>query len=250
MSHIRIKYCGFTRKKDISTAINYDIDALGFVLFRNSIRFITAEQWGTLTITLPILIQIVGVLVALPLFAVRKVHRRITFSTLQLHDDLSEHSHFNLGSQSQSSWFAVVSVKDADIQLNLGDACKSQQPNCHFRGLGVDSYVGSYGGSGKPFCWTCLPAIGIQNLMVSGGLKIGSVIQFAQLQGIYQLDVSSGIEMRTVCGLKSRNKMKNLVSTIRLNSNGHYVLRRAKDSTFSIWKLWGRICSRGSQLCC
>lgn len=250
MSRIRIKYCGFTKRKDVRTAVNHNINALGFILFRNSIRFVTAEQWGNLTNKLPILIQIVGVLVALPLFAVRKVHRRITFSALQLHDDLSEHSHFNLGSQSQSSWFAVVTVKDAGIQLDLGDACKFQQPNYHFRGVGLDSYAGCYGGSGKPFRWTCLSVIGIQNLMVGGGLKIGSAIHLTQFWGIYQLDISSGIEIRTACGLKSRNKMKNLVSTIRLDRNGHYVLRRTKDSNFPIRRLWWRICSRGPQLCC
>ena len=49
----RIKICGLTREQDVDAAVAAGADAIGFVLYPKSPRFVTAQRAGELTRRLP-----------------------------------------------------------------------------------------------------------------------------------------------------------------------------------------------------
>src|SRR5262245_34305926 len=51
--HTRIKICGLTREEDVDAAVEAGADAVGFVLYSNSPRFVPVERAAELASRLP-----------------------------------------------------------------------------------------------------------------------------------------------------------------------------------------------------
>jgi phosphoribosylanthranilate isomerase len=60
---VRVKVCGITRVEDALSAIKYGADAIGFVFWAKSARYVTPEQARLIAAEIPAFISIVGVYV-------------------------------------------------------------------------------------------------------------------------------------------------------------------------------------------
>ena len=49
----RIKFCGFTRSQDVDAAVSLGVDALGFVFYASSPRYVSPEVAATLISRMP-----------------------------------------------------------------------------------------------------------------------------------------------------------------------------------------------------
>ncbi|MDD5037639.1 MAG: phosphoribosylanthranilate isomerase, partial [Methylococcaceae bacterium] len=86
---VRIKICGITNSEDALMAVEAGADALGFVFFQGSPRFISPEQAADVIRCLPPFVQTVGLFVNEELAMVNSVAGQCGLDLVQLHGDES-----------------------------------------------------------------------------------------------------------------------------------------------------------------
>jgi phosphoribosylanthranilate isomerase len=59
----RVKFCGFTHQDDVAQAVALGADALGFVFYGPSSRYVSPEHAQTLTRSVPAFVTRVGLFV-------------------------------------------------------------------------------------------------------------------------------------------------------------------------------------------
>lgn len=84
-----IKICGITNLDDALSAIDAGANALGFVFYSKSPRYITAEAARTIVDQLPKTIEKVGVFVNENVESVRDIAKQVGLTAVQLHGDES-----------------------------------------------------------------------------------------------------------------------------------------------------------------
>src|ERR1035437_3355221 len=86
---VRVKICGITRLEDALMAVEAGADALGFVFFRGSPRFISPENATAIILSLPPFVQTVGLFVNEEPATVNEVADRCGLDLVQLHGEES-----------------------------------------------------------------------------------------------------------------------------------------------------------------
>lgn len=215
MKHVRLKYCGFTNSKDITNAVNAGVNAIGLIFGKESIRSVTPEQGIRLLRNTPTLVQVIGVFAGLSSLVFLSTTKRIPTNVVQLHDNLPEQLHYNLGSQFRGQWLFVVVLRRNVTTLDIQTTLKFLWSSAFFRGIVLDSLTKSHGGYVRSFDWTLLENIRANGLLIGGGIKVANVTGLLK-HNVDQLDIASGIETEDECGMKNNRKMKNLVSKIQM----------------------------------
>ncbi|MEY3991856.1 MAG: hypothetical protein RIS04_619, partial [Pseudomonadota bacterium] len=85
----RIKMCGFTREADVDAAVQAGADAVGFVLYDKSPRYVSAERAGQLAARLPAFVTPVLLFVNASSDEVAVASAKVPGATLQFHGDES-----------------------------------------------------------------------------------------------------------------------------------------------------------------
>jgi phosphoribosylanthranilate isomerase len=101
-------------------------------------------------------------------------------------------------------------MKSADL-LECEQQYRTASP--YFSGLLLDTWVDSYGGSGKVFDWSLIPAELAHQAVLSGGLNVQNVTEAVVSVRPFAVDVSSGIE--SAKGIKDAALMHAFVSAVR-----------------------------------
>ncbi|MBE0630079.1 MAG: N-(5'-phosphoribosyl)anthranilate isomerase, partial [Burkholderia vietnamiensis] len=83
------------------------------------------------------------------------------------------------------------------------------------RGLLFDTLVPDYGGSGKVFDWSLIPAELAHRAVLSGGLNAQNVGDAIRRLRPFAVDVSSGIEVAGAKGVKDHARMAAFVRAVR-----------------------------------
>src|SRR6476469_198265 len=83
----RIKICGLTREQDVDAAVEAGADAVGFVLYAKSARFVTAQRAGELASRLPPFVTPVLLFVNETVENVRAACALVPHAALQFHGD-------------------------------------------------------------------------------------------------------------------------------------------------------------------
>ena len=73
MTRTRIKICGITREEDLAAAVAAGADALGFVFYPPSPRYVAPQRAAELLALVPAFVTRVGLFVNEPAAAVRAV---------------------------------------------------------------------------------------------------------------------------------------------------------------------------------
>ncbi len=87
MTRTRIKICGITREQDLDSAVAAGTDALGFVFYGPSPRYVIPEQAARLVARVPAFVKTVGLFVNAPAAEVSAVLDRVPLDILQFHGD-------------------------------------------------------------------------------------------------------------------------------------------------------------------
>ena len=86
---IRIKVCGITRLQDALCAVESGADALGFIFYRKSARYIDPEEARLIIEQLPPFVDVVGVFVDKEREEVEEIVRYCRLGYAQLHGEES-----------------------------------------------------------------------------------------------------------------------------------------------------------------
>ena len=199
----RIKICGLTREADVEAAVEAGADAIGFVFYPASPRYVTAQRAAELARRIPPFIDIVGLFVNEAPAGVRAACAALPINLLQFHGD--EDAAYCR--QFARPWLRAARVRPG---LDLVEFARSFHDA---RGLLLDAFVEGYGGGGHVFDWTLIPPDLPGYLVLSGGLQVANVGDAIRRVRPAAVDVSSGVEVSK--GIKDHDKMHAFVAAVR-----------------------------------
>lgn len=199
---VKVKICGITNIDDAREAVRAGCDALGFVFYKKSPRFITAQNAARITSKLPAKIKKIGVFVNAGEQAIKIIARQCALDMLQFHGD--ERPQFC----NRFSGFKVIKAFRTGRRIDI-DRIKSYHTYAY---LFDTCRSAAFGGTGKKFDWSLLRPIRSRikkPIFLSGGLNDRNVRQAIAMLHPDWVDVSSSVEMRP--GRKSAKKISAFV---------------------------------------
>jgi phosphoribosylanthranilate isomerase len=208
----RIKLCGLSTPADISHAIDLGADAIGLVFYPPSPRSVSVAQAVELVHQVPPFVSVVGLFVNPTPDWMREVVSNVGLSLLQFHGDETADQCESLASVAGLPWLRALRVA-ADTQP--ADLVKSALNYSAANGFLFDTHVEGYGGGGKVFDWSLIPAELARRAVLSGGLNAQNVSDAIHRVRPYAVDVSSGIEVPGARGVKDHARMAAFVRAVR-----------------------------------
>lgn len=200
----RIKICGITRMQDAECAVNTGADALGFIFWPASPRFIRPEDARAIVRALGPFVATVGVFVNPSPDKVRRAVSEAGISTLQFHGE--EVAGFCAG-------FGLPYVKGFKVGPGV-DLINSAAQYADAAGWLFDAFDPRLvGGTGETFDWSLIPRKLARPLVLSGGLHAGNVGDAIRRAHPFAVDVSSGVEAAK--GIKDAVKIAAFIQGVR-----------------------------------
>ncbi len=175
---LRVKICGITNLEDALLAIEAGADALGFVFYPNSPRYITPAKAAAIAAQLPPFVERVGLFVDASQERIEEICHQSGMSLAQLHFDVDEAFVDSLDVKA----LPVVRAKDPQDIHRFEDRYRL-----------VDAYVPQYGGAGKRVALEWFDGVDTSKIILAGGLDPSNVKEVKKY-GFYGVDVSSGVE--------------------------------------------------------
>jgi len=196
----RIKICGLTREADVMAAVEAGADAIGFVLYEKSPRYVSARRAADLARLLPPFVTPVVLLVNAGVSGVAQAVGAVPNALLQFHGD-------ELPGDCEAAGRPYIRAARMTPGFDLLDFAQSFSSA---QAMLVDAHVEGYGGGGQVFDWTLLPQGLPRPMILSGGLHSGNVTEGVLRVRPWAVDVSSGVEVAKG-GFKRR-----MVSSLRV----------------------------------
>lgn len=207
---VKIKICGITNPEDAAWAVSAGADALGFVLYRKSPRYVEPAVVRNIVASLPPFILPIGVFVNEEAAVVRHLVDDCGLAMAQLHGDETAAYCHTLGRPA----LKALRLRDRGTFLALAEF----QEDARVRGFLIDAFSEqAYGGTGQTVDWTlAAEAARSAPIILAGGLTPENVFSAIQQVRPYGVDVSSGVEARP--GKKDPAKVKAFIEAARLVS--------------------------------
>lgn len=175
---MRVKICGITSLHDAQCAIDAGADALGFVFYPQSPRYITPDAARKIIKDLPPFIEKVALFVNETAQDIRNTCLHTGCTLAQIHFDVDEPFFENLAFPS----LRVIRAQSKEDIVKHSD---------HYRL--IDAYCEAYGGSGKRLNIEWFDNVDCSKIILAGGLDPRNVASLKPY-GFYGVDVSSGVE--------------------------------------------------------
>lgn len=203
---MKIKICGLTNKDDALNAIALNVDALGFIFYEHSPRYISPEVVETFVLDLPPFINTIGVFVNATPDYINSVVKRCKLNGIQLHG--SEPPEF-------CTQFSLPTIKAIPVREHSDITTIPKYKGC-VNGILLDTKAENvHGGTGKTFDWgLALEAKEYDTpLILSGGINAKNIEKALKMVAPYGIDICSGVEKEP--GIKDYNKMQELIGAIK-----------------------------------
>ena len=195
----KVKICGITSLEDALMAVEAGADALGFVFFDKSPRFIEPGRAARIIAELPPFVQVVGLFVNASLDFVNLTADSCRLDIVQLHGDESP------------SYCQAVRRRVMKVFRVRGMESLAPMADYQVAAFLLDAYSpNAYGGTGASFDWDCaLSAKGHGPIILAGGLDPDNVASAVARVVPYGVDVSSGVESSP--GRKDAEKVRRFI---------------------------------------
>ncbi len=198
-----MKICGITNLQDALMACELGADALGFIIYEKSPRFIQPAAAKEIMQSLPPFITKVGVFVNMPINDLSTICESLPLNLVQLHGNESPE-------YCQQVTLPCLKAFQVEPNFNL-----LKLNNYHTNGFLLDTFVkDKYGGTGKTFDWNiAIEAKKFGRIVLSGGLNSENILEALNFVEPYAVDVSSGVEASP--GNKHLEKMQVFFREVR-----------------------------------
>lgn len=203
---VKVKICGITRLDDAQAAIRLGADALGFIFYRKSPRYISPSKALKIIESLPPFVSKVGVFVNERTGAIRDISGFCSLDAVQLSGE--EDNHF------------CHRLKRYGLKIIKGFRVKEDFKTADVDSFRVDAHLfdahtdGQFGGTGKVFAWEILKGLHSSvPRIVSGGLTPDNVTDAIKSLTPFAVDVSSGVEVSP--GIKDHKRMAAFIRRVK-----------------------------------
>ncbi|MBU36081.1 MAG: phosphoribosylanthranilate isomerase [Candidatus Marinimicrobia bacterium] len=199
----KVKICGIKTLSDAKFAVDYGVDAIGFV-FAKSIRNISKEKARAIVQKLPPFVTTVGLFVNDTAENIEAICRFCGLDAIQLHGNERPSLLNKLKVFKTIKAFRIQNEKDIiPIRKYKPDA------------ILLDGYSeNKMGGTGTSFDWKIVKGLRTSiPVIVAGGLTHLNVSQAIRIVNPYAVDVSSGVESSP--GKKDRKLIKKFIDAAK-----------------------------------
>ncbi|OGE23065.1 MAG: hypothetical protein A3J42_07235 [Candidatus Dadabacteria bacterium RIFCSPHIGHO2_12_FULL_53_21] len=200
---VRVKVCGITNAVDALQAVELGADALGFIFYKGSKRYIDPRDAHRIISSLPPFISSVGVFVNQTVPEIKGAVETSGVDRVQLHGD-------------ETPEFCAMLPYKLIKAVRVKDTVNSDQVELYpVRAILFDKHTDEmYGGTGTSFDWGVLKGINIsKKVILSGGLTPENVSRAIEIVKPYGVDVSTGVEDSP--GKKNHMKMRKFIEAVK-----------------------------------
>lgn len=201
---VKVKICGITNLTDALSAQNLGANALGFVFYPKSSRYILPEAAQKIISQLNKKIKKIGVFVNADPASVKKTAGICRLDMLQFHGDETPDFCRKFNKYKVIKAFRIKnedSLKDIEkypVDYYLFDTFKKD----------------SFGGTGSNFNWDILKGLKTSKpFFLSGGLNPKNIIRALKAARADWVDVSSGVEAKP--GIKDKKLLRDFIDKAR-----------------------------------
>ncbi|MBI9073299.1 MAG: 3-deoxy-7-phosphoheptulonate synthase [Melioribacteraceae bacterium] len=228
---MKIKICGITNIEDALFSSNAGADALGFIFYKKSKRFVEYEKAKEIIALLPERIIKIGVFVNEDNDFINKISAEIGLNEIQLHGDES---------QADASKIKLPVIKafrvDDEFDYSVLDEFKDYS-------ILLDSKSNAeYGGTGLTFNWELIPKVLKKNIILAGGISINNIEKVYKNITPYMVDLSSSLESEP--GKKDHYKIEQFFTKVNGLAN-MLILMKHESSREAIEFVKARIIDHG-----
>lgn len=182
-------------------ACRHGADAVGFVFYAKSPRYVSPEMANSIVDKLPPFVTPVALFVDADASLIDSVINGSSRWIIQFHGDESEAECLSY----QRPYMKALRVKQGDDVTSLVD----QYPSAS--AMLLDAYkAGVPGGTGEVFDWALIPDGLSKPIVLAGGLTPSNIQQAITQVRPYAVDVSGGVELSK--GIKSESKVQEFIS--------------------------------------
>ena len=208
----RTKICGITRLEDAKASILAGCDALGFVFYKESPRYIALDAFKVIARELPPFVTKVGLFVNADPAEIEEAIRSGLVNVLQFHGDETPEDCQAIAAQVGRRWYKAIQVKpELDV---VAEVQRFQQAGAS--AVLLDAWHPELkGGTGHSFDWSQFPKLDIP-LILAGGLTPTNVEDAIKTTGAYAVDVSGGVE--SAKGIKDQQLIENFMQGVHRGS--------------------------------
>lgn len=193
-----VKICGITRAEDAAAAVDAGADALGFIFWPDSPRFIEPARARAIVADLPPFVTPVGVFVNQPVEHVFGVAATVGLGAVQLHGEERPADAARLG---RPVIKAIPVAPGNEVDLDAWPARVMLL-------LDVHDPV-KRGGTGRTIDWSAAASIAAKRRSIlAGGLTPENVGDAVRQVKPFGIDVSSGVERSP--GIKDHDRLRAL----------------------------------------
>jgi len=194
---MRVKICGITSYEDAMIAIDAGADALGFVFYKPSPRYIAPKEAHAIIKKLPPFVEKVALFVNETPEFINATCQKAGATLAQIHFEADEAF---FGALRVPHLKVIRAQKQEDILL---------YPNEYRL---IDAYCEAYGGAGKRLNIEWFEGVDCSKIILAGGLTPQNVASVKKY-GFYGVDVSSGVEL--AYGKKEKQKVEEFIAHAR-----------------------------------
>jgi phosphoribosylanthranilate isomerase len=200
---VKVKICGTTNLKDAQLAAESGADAVGFIFYKKSPRYVVPKEAKAIISQLPPFVETVGVFVDETSDQVNRIAEQCRLTAVQLHGDESP----AFCRRVKHRIIKAIQVKNSSSLIGLADYDVS--------GFLLDAYnEGKRGGTGETFDWNLVFRAKKQGpIILAGGLNPYNVYTAIHRVRPYGVDVCSGVEQSA--GKKDPEKIEEFMRSIR-----------------------------------
>lgn len=203
---VSVKICGITNLEDAKVTVNAGCDALGFVFYKKSPRYISVQKAKEIIRQLPAHTVKIGVFVNARLDTLKRISKACRLDMLQLHGNESPEFCAKLKGY---KLIKAIHVRNRKLEREDLDKYKT------FAYLFDATTRTKLGGTGKTFNWELVPHPSElkSEIFLSGGLTRANVKKAIQQVHPNWVDACSSVEIRP--GKKDKNKVKAFIKAAK-----------------------------------
>jgi phosphoribosylanthranilate isomerase len=205
---VRTKICGITLPEDARFAADQGADAVGFIFYSQSPRYVRPEKAAEIVVGLPPFVTSVGVFVNSGRQLIESTIREVGLRAIQLHGDETPE---------ECEGFTVPVIRALRVGTNFDVR--------DLEGFPVNTFLldtardGLYGGTGQTFDWAVAgDASQKSRIILSGGIGPANVADAVAKVNPYGVDCGSGVEQRP--GVKDHGKIVAFFKALKSQEQG------------------------------